>query len=90
MKIKKDFIARKVAGEYIVVAVGKTSVSFHSMIRLNETSYLLWQKLEQGADVAALVTALTDKYEVDEATAAADVKAFVEQLREFGCMEEEA
>ena len=90
MKIKNDFIARSVAGEYIVVAVGQTSVSFHSIIRLNATSYLLWQKLKEGADEATLVTTLTDEYEVDEATAAADVKAFVEQLREYGCLEEEA
>ena len=89
MKIKKDFICRVVAGEKIVMAVGQTSVSFHSILRLNDSSYLLWQKLEQGADEAELVRALTDAYEVDRERAAGDAKSFVDRLRELGCLEDE-
>lgn len=89
MKIKKDFIARRVAGEWIVVAVGKRSVEFHSLLRLNGSALLLWQTLERGADGTALVKALTDAYDVSGERAAEDVKAFVGQLREIGCLEDE-
>ena len=89
MKIGKDFITRSVAGEWVVVAVGRKSVDFHKMLRLNPSARLLWQTLEQGADEAALVKALTDKYNVSAQRAAADVKIFVEKLRALGCLEDE-
>lgn len=89
MKIRKDFIARKVAGEWIVVAVGQKSVDFHSLLRLNGSALLLWQTLEKGADEAALVKALTDEYDVSTEQAQRDAKSFVDRLRELGCLEDE-
>ena len=89
MKIKKDFISRRVADEWIVLAVGQTSVSFHGLLRLNNTSHLLWEALEKGASEGELVRLLTEEYEVSDGKAAEDVTAFVAQLRTIGCLEEE-
>ena len=36
MKIKKDFILRKVADSYVVVPVGKLTLDFNGIINLNE------------------------------------------------------
>lgn len=49
---------------------------------LNETGVFVWDQLEGGAaDVDALVAALLEEFDVDEATARADVDVLVQQLQ---------
>lgn len=83
MKLKDGFVLRQVGGTYVVVAVGLQTLDFKGMIRLNETGAFLWEKLS-GAECseADLVAAMTAEYDVDEATAAADVATFVNSLKE--------
>ena len=80
MKIKEGFILREVAGNYIVVAVGNAVKQFNGVITLNETGAFLWKQLEKGCDEEKLLSALLEEYEVDEETAKADVKSFIEKL----------
>ena len=83
MKIKDGFVLRQVGGSYVVVAVGLQTLDFKGMIRLNETGAFLWQKLAAGdCDEDGLVTAMTTEYDVDQATAQADVSAFIQSLKE--------
>lgn len=82
LKLKEDLILREVAGSYVVVAVGKAAAEFNAMITLNETGAFLWKALEKGATEDSLTEALLDEYEVDKETASADVKAFIEKIKE--------
>ena len=82
MKIKDGFIIREVAGSYVVVAVGNVAKEFSGIINLNETGAFLWKALEQGATEEELIAKLLEEYDVDEATARADVAAFVTKLQE--------
>lgn len=82
MKIKDGFILREVAGSFIVVAVGEAVKTFHGIVNLNETGAFLWKILEKGATREDLIKALLAEYDVDEKTAASDVDAFTEKLRE--------
>lgn len=88
MKLNKDFVLRQVADNWVVLPVGESSVSFNGMVSLNETAVLLWNELEQGTNEAALTEVLTVHYEVDRETAAADVAAFLQCLRQIGCLED--
>ena len=87
MKLKKDFVLRQVADNWIVLPVGETSVSFNGMVSLNETGALLWSELEKGTDAAALAEVLTAHYDVDKETAERDVQAFLDSIRQIGCLE---
>lgn len=87
MKIKKGFIIRKVGGQSVAVAIGEMSKTFNGMIRLNETGKFLWDALSKGAEEDDLVSKILEEYEIDEATARADVKAFVEKLKGVGALE---
>ena len=87
MKIKSDFILREVAGFFLVVTLG-AKASFQGMMRLNGTGKLLWECLKEGADETALTAALCDAYEVDEATAKADVSEFLSNLSKIGVLED--
>ncbi len=83
MTIRKQLVKREIAGDVILVPVGDASLTLQGLLTLNETGELLWDTLPNAADEAALVRALTEAYEVDEATAQADVRAFMARLREL-------
>lgn len=55
-------------------------------LAINATGRLLWPHLEQGATRRQLVDTLTASFEVDEATAAADLDAFLADLAERGLL----
>lgn len=82
MKLKDGFVLRNVAGNNVVVPVGDRTLDFNGIITLNGTAEFLWKLLEQETDEKALVKALLERYDVDEAQAEKSVAAFVQQLRE--------
>ena len=81
MKLKTGFVLRKVADTYVVVAIGAEAKKHNVMITLNETGALLWEKLSEGADEGSLVKAILEVYDIDEATAKADVNKFIEKIK---------
>ncbi|MBQ8908197.1 MAG: PqqD family protein [Clostridia bacterium] len=87
MKIKEGFMLREVAGFFLVVPLG-AKASFQGMMKLNATGKLLWERLTAGADEAALIAALLEAYEVDEATAKADVADFIAHLERIEVLED--
>ncbi len=86
MKIKHGFILRQLGNDTVVVPVGAQTVDFRCIITLNDTGAFLWSKLAQETDRDALIAALLDEYDVDEARAAADVDAFIDRLNEVGVL----
>lgn len=83
MKLKDGFLLRQVAGEHVVLPVGPELAS-NIMITLNGTGAFLWERLQSETDEDALVAALLNEYDVEEAQARACVAAFVKQLEENG------
>lgn len=89
MKIKEEYILQNIAGKWIVIDTNARSVNFNKLLALNETGKLLWEKLEQGADMEALVAALIDGFGVDAETARNDAAAFIRNLKELECIDDE-
>ena len=81
MKIKEGFVLRNICGEYVVVAVGRQTLDFKGLIKLNETGAFLWERLQAESTTEELLTAMQAEYDVDAATASADIEAFVTALR---------
>ena len=81
MQISKEFILREIAGEYILVPVGKTALTFNGLVTVNEVGALIWGMLEKGSDVSTIVNGILDEYDVDEQTATADVLEFISYLK---------
>ena len=82
MKIKENFMLRKVADCYVVVPIGPAVAEFNGMINLNEAGAFLWQLLENETTEDVVVAAMLEQYEVSEDIARNDVKKFVSQLSE--------
>lgn len=88
MKIKENFMLRKVAECFVVVPIGAAVAEFNGMINLNEAGAFLWQLMETETTVENVVAEMLNQYEIDEATAKKDVEAFVAKLREASLLEE--
>lgn len=61
--------------------VGKTVYDANGLFVLTDVGAFLWDLLPGAADTDALVQAVLEEYDVDEATARADIEAFLEKLR---------
>lgn len=82
MKLKEGFILRKIADNYVVIAVGKAADSFNGMIQLNQTGAFLFEQLSRGQTEKELAEALVKEYNVDKGVAESDVKEFLQGLEE--------
>jgi chromosome condensin MukBEF complex kleisin-like MukF subunit len=81
MKLNGTFTLREVAGEILVIPVGKTALSLNGMIVLNPVSKVIWQCLGKGAEYHEILRAVTDTFEVSMEEAAADLNEFLNELR---------
>ena len=88
MKLKNGFVLKSVGDNHIVVPVGAQTVDFRCMITLNETGAFLWKLLETEQTEQTLVAAMLEEYDVTEERAAADIAAFLENLRNSALLEE--
>ena len=87
MKIKEDFILRKVADSYVVVPVNDMTVDFNGIINLNETGAFLFEILQKGADNQELLDKLLSEYEVTSVKAEADIDVFIQKLKDADILE---
>lgn len=83
MTIKKELIKRDIAGDTVLVPVGKTVYESNGLFILNELGGFLWDLLPQAENGDSLVAAVLREYDVDEATARQDIAEFLEKLRQM-------
>ena len=81
MKINGTFTLREVAGEVLVIPVGETALKMNGMIILNPVSKVIWECLEKGTDVAQILHAVTELFDVDPLEAGKDITEFLDQMR---------
>ena len=74
MKLKNGIVTNSIDGESFAIATGEATKEFNGLIKNNPT--------------AAFIKAMTDKYEVDEATARADVNELLNLLKSKNIIEE--
>ena len=84
MIIKKELIKREIAGDTILVPVGKTVLESNGLFVLNELGAFLWDRLPQAENADALCEAVLEEYEVTREEAMADIEAFLKKLKELG------
>lgn len=87
MKIKNGFILRTVAGQNLIVPVGENTMNFNAAITLNESAAFLWNQLSEEKTEEQLLNALTEEYAIDSDTARADIKVFLNVLKEHDILE---
>lgn len=87
LKIKEGFVLRNVVDEFIVMPTGDNIAKFEGAVVLNEVSAFIFKQLENPVSRDDLLAAMLNEYDVDEATAAADLDALLVKFAEMGVLE---
>lgn len=87
MKIKEDFLLRKVADSYVVVPVNSMTLDFNGIINLNETGAFLFELLQKGAEKQDLLDRMLEEYEVAPEKAEVDIDNFIQKVKEADILE---
>ena len=83
MKIKDDFVLRKVADSYVVVPVNSLTLDFNGVINLNETGAFLFEQLQKGIEKDELIAKMISEYDVTSA----DIDIFINKLKDANVFE---
>ena len=86
MQIKKEFVLREIAGEYIIIPTGSTALEFNGLITVNEVGVLLWKMLQEDVDLETLIKGVRAEYDVDESVARDDIQEFLDTLIQGGIL----
>lgn len=89
MRIVPGFVVRQIAGETIAIPTGTAARELSGLIALNGSGKTLFELLQTEQTEDTLVQALLDAYEIDVATAQADVAEFLQILRSNGVLLED-
>ena len=89
LKAKQGFVLRNVVDEFILMPTGDNIGKFNGTVLLNEVSAFVWEKLQNPLSKDDLLKAILDEFEVDKATASADLDALLETLRGYGVIEDD-
>lgn len=81
MIIKKELIKREIAGDTILVPVGKAVYDSNGLFMLNELGAFIWELLPGVSSEEEICTAVLEQYDVSEETAKQDVAEFLQALR---------
>lgn len=87
MKIKKELIKREVAGDIILVPVGKTVYESNGLFVLNELGGFIWDLLPAAKTEAEILEAVLAEYDVPREEASEDIAEFLEQLQALQILE---
>lgn len=83
MKIKKELIKREIAGDTILVPVGKNVYDSNGLFMLNELGAFIWNLLPEAEGEADILEKVLAEYDVEEAVAKADIQEFLNRLRDM-------
>ncbi|MGN1307647.1 MAG: PqqD family protein [Faecousia sp.] len=86
MKIKLEFVLREIAGDILLVPVGKAALDLNGMLTLNEVGAEIWKMLPEVESEEEIVERLLQDYEVEPAQVREDVSAFLNRLRTLGIL----
>lgn len=82
MRIVSGFFLREIVGETVAIPSGDAAHRLSGLIALNGSGKLLFELLQTEQTKESLISALMERYEIDEKTASQDVDDFVAMLRE--------
>lgn len=85
MRISDDYILKTIVDDYIVVPIGD-SVDINSMISVNETGALIWNKIEEGCAVDEIADCFVNEYGITKEEAMADINEFLKKMLDNGIL----
>lgn len=86
MRIEKEFVLREIAGDCIIIPIGKTALEFNGLITVNEVGVTIWNMLQEEVTFDQLVQGILDEYDVEEDVVREDIQEFLDALAKDGIL----
>lgn len=86
VRLRAEMVEWRIVDEQVVALDLDRSV----YLGINATGATVWTRLATGATESELLAAILEQFEIDEPTARSDLRAFVDDLRQRGMIEEVA
>ncbi len=84
LRPSRDVVARRVAGEYLLVPVRSGAAQMDYIFTANEIGSVIFQLLDGRRDAGEIARLVSRQFEVDEQRAGADVREFLANLLSAG------
>ena len=87
MKLKYNVETQAVLDKYIAVLSNPDNEKDTRVLNLNETSLDILNGIKDGLSEKEICKKIAEIYDIDEAIAMRDVKAFIQELKDNGIVE---
>ena len=78
-----DFIARKIAGELVLIPLQKKIYDISSIYNMNQMAGQIWERLDGQKDLLTIHREMLDVYDVSSEILSQDMQILMEQLEEI-------
>lgn len=90
MRIKEGFVVRKLASQYVVVALSSEASKLNYLIKLNEIGAFMWEVLsKKDTSKEELIKEVLDAYDANKEQVTNDVNEFIATLKEKKILKDE-
>ncbi|MBI5640289.1 MAG: PqqD family protein [Nitrospirae bacterium] len=77
---KKEIVARKIAGEIILVPIAGKLAGMQQIFTLNAAGQYIWDHLDGAENLGEIIAGVQSFFDVDTKQAEADVMDFIDEL----------
>ena len=78
-----SIVSKKMGNEYVLVPIANNIADMNSVFIINETGVFIWEQMDGKRNIEKIISAVAEKYDVDESIAKNDVIAFIERTKEY-------
>ena len=90
-KTRPGVVLTEIAGEYVLVAAKALLDTCPYVTQINESYAFLWKRMESGAALDELESAVAEEYELEDPAAAREaIRSVVQQLADMNYLIEES
>ena len=86
MKQNPDFVMCDVAGNHVLMPIGRSAINLDGMITLNDIGVFIWNNLSQDISYSALLESIVSNYDVEKETADTDLNTFLTVLKDVNAI----
>ena len=88
MTVNKDFVVRTVAGDTMLIPIGKNVLKYNGIFTLSESGAMIYRLLCEDKTEEEIIAALAESFGEAEATLKSDYDEFISQLKETDIISE--
>lgn len=87
MRVKEEFIIRNIAGQDVIVAIGKEAMKYNGLLTVSPTGKFILDHYKDAKDITDLIQMVLNEFEIDSETVTKDVIGFTKTMLEQGFIE---